>query len=395
MGEGSVEEHVGLGIENVGFGGEGDEGIVNVEPLVLVPLVAGVMPGIQAAHMRYHGQELVVGSTGALRPGDTDNVKGSLLGITIGLVLLPVVGRVSMQIQSHREGDVLVNLYTRCPALKALQVHHEDPRCRAQAHPLVDIGDALPTVATGVRVHGHGLGPRKVLQAVLDAGHVVAVVEEVKGDVQEGIICLCASPTHRAADIALEDAGKEAVDDAVAVVLGATQGTVEAGAEAEEELVGVLLLVAGHFGGGAPDGVQEVRGADGLLVAIVEADDEGVEFAGHAGISALGHSTRGPPMSSRRISQLVADELREMEQRLKDAVHEAGIAQVVQAPNTDAVLGEDAAVQVFLVVCRILPAQEAWEEALAGGGVDPLQVLVPDEHAADYAAQDARRHLYS
>lgn len=142
---------------------------------------------------------------------------------------------------------MFVNLDTRCSAFEPLQVYYEGPWCSPDAHTLVDIGNALSTMAAGVRVHGHGLSPCKVLQAVLDTGHVVAVVEEVKGDVQEGIISLRAPMANRTTDIALQDTSKESVHDAIAIVLGATEGSMQTGAKAQEEFVGVLLLVARHF----------------------------------------------------------------------------------------------------------------------------------------------------
>lgn len=102
-GEGAVEEHVGLGVEDFRFGGEGDEGIVNVEPLILVPLITGVMPRVKAAYMGYNRQELVVGAAWRFVPRDTDNVKGLVLSVTVGLLLLPVIRCVSMQVKTHGE----------------------------------------------------------------------------------------------------------------------------------------------------------------------------------------------------------------------------------------------------------------------------------------------------
>lgn len=71
-----------------------------------------------------------------------------------------------------------------------------------------------------------------------------------------------------------------------------------------------------------------------------------------------------------------------MKKGLQDAVHEASVSQIVKASDTDAVLGEDASVKIVVKVSCCAPTKETREDALTGGQMNSLQVLVPDEHSA-------------
>mmetsp|Transcript_10856 Transcript_10856/g.44451 ORF Transcript_10856/g.44451 Transcript_10856/m.44451 type:complete len:232 (-) Transcript_10856:172-867(-) len=96
----------------------------------------------------------------------------------------------------------------------------------------------------------------------------------------------------------------------------------------DEELMGVLLVVSGEVVGEVPDSIEDGRRRVGPLFAAEELCEEAVHLACQA-VDALAWA-----LAARvEVGEEVVPQQRVVRERLEDAVHEAGVAQVHEPPQ--------------------------------------------------------------
>lgn len=333
-----IEQHIALAVQHLLQRGSRDNVIVALHPhVLLVAYVGRVMARLQRSNV-------------------IDDRVERIPEIAVAVVVV-VLGHERRHIEfggkRNECGDLLVH---QTGMFEALQVETGDDRQGAHRQLL---GRLLVRFAGGAFDFGarsEVFGPRESLQAVDQRlGRTAAVVHfaQIERDVPERIDGGRDAVARLADDVRLQSPGEDLIDDAGAVhriwvvrrrrrrqrrcqftllpvliqfrVLAVSVQHVQRG---NEELLGVLLLVARQMARMVPDQMEQTMQRQWHRHARIELLEQTADLA---------DQTLGRQLGAALVAfgqEVVAQQWR-MDERLHDAVHEAGGAEIHEAAQTD------------------------------------------------------------